>query len=501
MDGQRSALPHRRFGTRGSAAVSSSEPAAPLRRASAPRPGGDTRRAPRRRTPWDPFSLGIASGDPTPQGFVLWTRLLPEGTPLDGSVMKQEPYGVRYEIADDEDFRPHRPPRQRGSGLAGVLTVHVEIAGLRAGPLVLVPLHVAATAVSPVGRTRTAPAPDAGARACAFAFASCQNCEDGYYTALRSTSPGGPRPRRPPRRLHLRGRRAAGGRCAPHDGAETRSSTTTAFATRSTRATRLQAAHARLPWLVDVGRPRGGEQLRRPRDRPRRRSTPELFRPPGRGVPGVLGTPAAARSPQAARTRTCRSTAASTGATWPTFHVLDTRQYRRRPGRACGRRIAARLGLLPERSSIPARRCSATSSGPGCYDGLAQAADGTAGTSSPTRSASPRRTLARQRGGRRFGPDSWDGYAGERAGPARPSRRARTHEPRRRSRRQAPDTRCATCRRATTRRTMARRCHGVHRHVHQQRRPAARRRDSAPEPFNPQINCGRTCTTATSGSS
>jgi len=39
----------------------------------------------------NPFSLGIASGDPTPQGFVLWTRLLPEGTPLDGSVMKPLP--------------------------------------------------------------------------------------------------------------------------------------------------------------------------------------------------------------------------------------------------------------------------------------------------------------------------------------------------------------------------------------------------------------------------
>ncbi|HTO55264.1 MAG TPA: PhoD-like phosphatase N-terminal domain-containing protein, partial [Myxococcota bacterium] len=26
----------------------------------------------------DPFSLGVASGEPAPDGFVLWTRLAPD---------------------------------------------------------------------------------------------------------------------------------------------------------------------------------------------------------------------------------------------------------------------------------------------------------------------------------------------------------------------------------------------------------------------------------------
>src|ERR1700754_987620 len=32
-----------------------------------------------------PFKLGVASGDPWPDGFVLWTRLAPEPLALDGT--------------------------------------------------------------------------------------------------------------------------------------------------------------------------------------------------------------------------------------------------------------------------------------------------------------------------------------------------------------------------------------------------------------------------------
>src|SRR5829696_3391107 len=51
----------------------------------------------------NPFSLGIASGDPTPTGVVLWTRLAPEPL-LPAGGMKDEVYGVRYEVADDDGF-------------------------------------------------------------------------------------------------------------------------------------------------------------------------------------------------------------------------------------------------------------------------------------------------------------------------------------------------------------------------------------------------------------
>ena len=70
--------------------------------------------------------------------------------------MKQEPYGVRYEVAADPEFRTIV---RRGSEEAvweESHTVHAEITGLPAGPLVLVPLQVG-QAISAVGRTRTAP--------------------------------------------------------------------------------------------------------------------------------------------------------------------------------------------------------------------------------------------------------------------------------------------------------------------------------------------------------
>src|SRR5215208_7078402 len=115
----------------------------------------------------DPFSLGIASGDPTPDGIVLWTRLAP--VPLEGGGMPPEVFGVRYELAADEDFR--RIVR-RGSIQAlpeEAHTVHAEIAGLESATTYWYRFKFG-TAVSPAGRTRTAPAADADPERMRFAF-------------------------------------------------------------------------------------------------------------------------------------------------------------------------------------------------------------------------------------------------------------------------------------------------------------------------------------------
>ncbi|MBA2637060.1 MAG: alkaline phosphatase D family protein, partial [Solirubrobacterales bacterium] len=129
-----------------------------------------------------PFTLGVASGDPAPDGAVLWTRLAP--APLSGGGMPRRRVPVDYEVALDERFRR---PVQRGTTEARPElghSVHVELEGLEPAREYFFRFR-AAGELSPVGRTKTAPAADARPEALAFAFVSCSQYEHGYYTAYR----------------------------------------------------------------------------------------------------------------------------------------------------------------------------------------------------------------------------------------------------------------------------------------------------------------------------
>lgn len=130
----------------------------------------------------DPFSLGVSSGDPAPDGFVLWTRLAPD--PLRGGGMPPEAVPVRWEIAADEGMR-----RVVRRGTATALpelahSVHVEAAGLAPDRWYWY-RFMTGGAVSPTGRARTAPPPGVVPERFSFAFVSCQHYEQGYYTAFR----------------------------------------------------------------------------------------------------------------------------------------------------------------------------------------------------------------------------------------------------------------------------------------------------------------------------
>lgn len=129
----------------------------------------------------DPFSLGVASGDPTPYGVVLWTRLAPEPLAEDGSGgMPALTVPVRWEVATDERFRRVvRRGRARATPELGH-SVHVDVHGLAPGREYFY-RFMTGPASSPVGRTKTAPAFGAATGALTFAFASCQNFESGYY--------------------------------------------------------------------------------------------------------------------------------------------------------------------------------------------------------------------------------------------------------------------------------------------------------------------------------
>ncbi|MEW2359467.1 alkaline phosphatase D family protein [Spirillospora sp. NPDC029432] len=129
------------------------------------------------------FTLGVASGDPSPDGFVIWTRLAPEPFAADGKAgMPGRRIRVEYEVAADERFR--RIVR-RGSAVAAPElghSVHPEIAGLAPGREYFYRFR-AAGEISPAGRTRTMPAASSLPRDLTFAVASCQAWQDGHFTA------------------------------------------------------------------------------------------------------------------------------------------------------------------------------------------------------------------------------------------------------------------------------------------------------------------------------
>ena len=131
-----------------------------------------------------PFTLGVASGDPAPDGVVLWTRLAP--TPLEGGGMPAHPIAVEWRIATDE--RMHNI-LQRGAVLAVPElghSVHVEVDGLQPARWYWYQFKVGSE-YSPIGRTRTAPA-SGSTEDVRFAFVSCQHYANGFYYAHRHLS-------------------------------------------------------------------------------------------------------------------------------------------------------------------------------------------------------------------------------------------------------------------------------------------------------------------------
>ncbi|WP_433870232.1 alkaline phosphatase D family protein [Saccharopolyspora sp. CA-218241] len=132
----------------------------------------------------DPFTLGVASGDPLPDGVVLWTRLAPEPTADDGrGGMPDRVVPVRWEVAEDERFtRIVRRGEAQATPELGH-SVHVELSGLRPGAEYYYRFR-AENAVSPTGFTRTAPAPGS-LEALLMCFASCSHFGQGHFTAYR----------------------------------------------------------------------------------------------------------------------------------------------------------------------------------------------------------------------------------------------------------------------------------------------------------------------------
>jgi len=130
----------------------------------------------------NPFTLGVASGDPDPHGFVIWTRLAPQ--PLEGGGMPADAVAVGWEVARDEGFK-----KVVSSGESIALpqlghSVHVEVDGLKPDRWYWYRFHVA-DETSPTGRGRTIPRLGSAPDRLRFTFASCQHFETGLFTAYQ----------------------------------------------------------------------------------------------------------------------------------------------------------------------------------------------------------------------------------------------------------------------------------------------------------------------------
>jgi alkaline phosphatase D len=194
----------------------------------------------------NPFTLGVASGDPLPDRVILWTRLAPD--PLNGGGMPNHDVDVAWEVAADPGFGSIVASGTEPARVVHGHAVHVDATGLAPDAWYYYRFSTGGYD-SPVGRTRTAPPPDCTPDAVRFGFASCQSYPSGYYTAHQHLAQedldlvfflgdyiyeGG-----------------SGGPIRSHDGPEV----TTLAQYRNRYAlyrsdTDLQASHAAFPWVV-----------------------------------------------------------------------------------------------------------------------------------------------------------------------------------------------------------------------------------------------------------
>ncbi|MBN8920363.1 MAG: alkaline phosphatase D family protein, partial [Rhizobiales bacterium] len=130
-----------------------------------------------------PFSLGVASGDPSPDGFVIWTKIAPNPF-VRGGGMANQPVEVAWAVASDE-----RMAKVVQSGTATAFAelghaVHVEVGGLEPGR----DYHYRFTVGSErsrIGRAKTLPAAGSPVAEFRIGHAGCQRYEDGFFTAWR----------------------------------------------------------------------------------------------------------------------------------------------------------------------------------------------------------------------------------------------------------------------------------------------------------------------------
>ncbi len=129
------------------------------------------------------FAHGVASGDPLPDGILLWTRVTPTPESLPGSGAGPT-VEVRWDVARDSAFRQIVRSGAATTGPDRDHTVKVDVAGLAPSTTYWYRFSLDGTQ-SAIGRTRTAPATDASVARLRFGVVSCSNWQAGYFGAYR----------------------------------------------------------------------------------------------------------------------------------------------------------------------------------------------------------------------------------------------------------------------------------------------------------------------------
>jgi alkaline phosphatase D len=128
----------------------------------------------------DPFTLGVASGDPDPHSVILWTRLAVD--PLAGGGMGDAEIDVVWEVANDDGFTDLVATGVQQAVPAFAHSLHVEAGGLDPNRWYFYRFR-SGEFESPIGRTRTAPIPNTPVSELRLAVASCQNWQSGHFNA------------------------------------------------------------------------------------------------------------------------------------------------------------------------------------------------------------------------------------------------------------------------------------------------------------------------------
>ncbi|MCX5242380.1 alkaline phosphatase D family protein [Streptomyces prunicolor] len=129
------------------------------------------------------FLHGVASGDPLPDGVLLWTRVTPTAEAVPGSGLGPDTE-VSWTVATDKAFTTIVSRGSLTTTAASDHTVKADIRGLAPATDYFFRFSAGGTD-SPAARTRTAPATDATVTGLRFGVVTCANWEAGYFSSYR----------------------------------------------------------------------------------------------------------------------------------------------------------------------------------------------------------------------------------------------------------------------------------------------------------------------------